>query len=557
VAARWNLGQYGGGTGAWRGSQLLQDVDRGSDPERGALTPLDGCTLIDAILDPVFATNRERKIVYWNHAAESTYGFGREEALGRRPAELLQTRFPIPLAEIEETLADTGLWAGSLVQFTKDAHKLTVETRRIPRYDRAGRRIGVIAIDRDMTALLADAAQREEERLSHARLQVEFERTQRLESVGQVAGGIAHDFNNILGVINIYATHVAGELRAPEGPTGDRRWASMLEHVKEIEIAAASGARLTQQLLAFSRQDASRPVALDLNETICGVEDLLRKAVGAGVQLVTSLAEHLHPIHADRGQLEQVLINVAVNSRDAMPDGGTLTISTENVEIDAVYAAPRLELHAGAYVRLLVSDTGMGMDRNVLRRAFDPFFTTKEAGRGTGLGLASVYGIIARSGGHAELDSEPGVGTTFNALIPAGDTVPAPAQPEGPPEAVGAGIILLVEDKDPMRDAVQRILASAGYRVIAAAGGSEALAAACSHLGAIDLLLTDVVMPGMRGDEVAEQLLAVRPSIRVLYMSGFAEPFLGQSMQVDDVHLLEKPFTAQALLARVQRALSA
>jgi CheY-like chemotaxis protein len=330
----------------------------------------------------------------------------------------------------------------------------------------------------------------------------------------------------------------------------------MLDHMGEIEIAVARGARLTQQLLAFARQDVSKAVALDLNDTICGVEELLRQAVGAGVQLVTSLAERLHPIHADPGQLEQVLINVGVNSRDAMPDGGTLTISTENVEVDAAYAAPRLGLMPGAYVRLLVSDTGNGMDRNVLRRAFDPFFTTKQAGRGTGLGLASVYGIIARSGGHAELESEPGAGTRFSALIPAGDTAPAPAQPPELPGATGGSeTILLVEDKDAMRDAVQRILASAGYRVIGAAGGAEALTAARSYLGPIDLLLTDVVMPEMRGDQVADQLRAVRPSVRTLFMSGFAAPFLARSLQVGEVDLIEKPFTAPALLARVRAAL--
>jgi PAS domain S-box-containing protein len=518
---------------------------------------LDGRAVVDVILDPIVATNRERRIVYWNRAAESTYGFGRDEALGRRAAELLQTRFPIPLAEIEEAVGDTGLWTGSIVQFTKDAQKLTVESRRIPRLDGAGKRTGVIAIDRDVTARLAAAAEREDEQLHYARLQVQFERSQRLESVGQVAGGIAHDFNNILGVINIYAAHVTRELRASRGSTGDRQWASMLEHVGEIETAAAHGARLTQQLLAFARRDVSKPVALDLNRTICGVEALLRQAIGAGVQLVTSLDERLHPIHADPGELEQVLINLAVNSRDAMPDGGTLTISTENVAVDAAYAAPRLALMPGVYVRLCVSDTGAGMLPTVLRRAFDPFFTTKPAGDGTGLGLASVCGIIARSGGHAELESEPGIGTTFSALIPAGDTAPAPAaSSEHHPQTGGSEIVLLVEDKDAMRDAVRRILEDAGYRVIVAGSGTEALAAASSHPGPIDLLLTDVVMQEMRGDEVAEQLRVAHPSIRVLFMSGFAAPFLGQSVQVDEVDLIEKPFTAPALLARVRAALS-
>ncbi len=538
--------------------ELPEHLEPGPASAReSARASVDERALVDVVLDPIVATNRERLVVLWNRAAQTTYGFDRSEALGKRATELLQTRFPIPLVEIEETVRDTGHWAGNLIHCTKEAQELTVESRWVARYDDAGHWAGILAIDRDVTARLVDAAQREDERLDNARLQVELERSQRLDSVGQLAGGIAHDFNNILGIIINYAAFVAGELRALERTTGEPRWAAMCEDVAQIEIAAARAARLTHQLLAFSRLEVATPVALDLNETIASIEQLLRRTVGEHVQLATSLDEHLRPIHADPAQLEQVLLNVALNSRDAMSNGGTLTIDTANVEVDAEYASSRPELTPGPHVRLRVSDSGAGMTPEILARAFDPFFTTKPVGRGTGLGLASVYGIVARLGGCAWLDSEPGHGTTFTALIAATDAVPEPAQPL--PEAAtvsGSETVLLVEDQDAMRAAVQRILVTAGYRVIVATSGAGALTAARSYPDPIDLLLTDVVMPGMLGNRLAEQLCVLRPSLRVLYMSGFAEPFLGQSMHLEDVELIEKPFTAPALLACVRGALS-
>ena len=519
---------------------------------------MDGRALVDVVLDPIVATNRERVVVLWNRAAETTYGFGRDEALGKRATELLRTRFPIPLIEIEDAVRDTGHWAGNLVHCTKDAHEVTVETRWVARYDDAGDWAGILAIDRDVTARLVDAAEREDERLDHARLQVQLERAQHLDSVGQLAGGIAHDFNNILGVIINYAAFVAGELRALEKATGEQRWASMCDDVGQIEIAAQRAARLTHQLLAFSSLEVAKPVALDLNYTIASIEQLLRRTMGEHLEVATFLSEHLRPIHADPAQLEQVLLNVALNSRDAMSKGGTLTIDTANVDLDAEYASSRPELTPGPHVRVRVADTGTGMGPEVIARAFEPFFTTKPVGQGTGLGLASVYGIVARLGGCAWLDSEPGGGTTFTALIPAPDAVPTPAPAQPLPETAattGSETVLLVEDQDAMRTAVQRILGSAGYRVIVAASGAQAIAAAQSHPDPIDLLLTDVVMPEMPGNRLAERLRALHPSLRVLYMSGFAQPFLGQSMHLEDVDLIEKPFTAPALLARVRRAL--
>jgi len=538
---------------------LPQHLEPGpaSESER-ARASVDGRPLVDVVLDPIVATDRDRHIVLWNRAAETTYGYSHEEAIGKRATEMLRTRLPMPLAEIEEAVRDTGHWSGSLVHRAKDGRERAVESRWVARYDDAGHLAGILAIDRDVTDRLEDAAEREDERLDHERLQLQLERSERLDSVGQLAGGIAHDFNNILGVIINYAAFVSGELRSLETTTGEPRWTSMRKDVAQIETAAAQAARLTQQLLAFSRLEVAKPVALDLNATICHIEQLLRRSVGEHVQLKTSLDEHLHAIHGDAGQLEQLLINLAINSRDAMARGGTLMIDTSNVEVDAEYASLRPELTPGPHVRLRVSDTGSGMAPEILRRAFDPFFTTKPVGRGTGLGLSSVYGTVARLGGRAQLYSEPGFGTTFSALIPATEAVPAQRQPLPPPaEPGGSETILLVEDQDAMRDAARRILTGAGYAVVLAADGAEALAAAESHAGNIDLLLTDMVMPGMLGNELSERLRSSRPALRVVYMSGFAaEPFFGQSMSSDDVDLLEKPFTATTQLTRVRLALT-
>ncbi len=538
----------------------MRQPERESPEGDKALASADGLVLLDVVRDPIVACDANHRIVLWNFAAEATYGFTPAEALGKRPAQLLRTRFPIPPAEIEDAVRDTGSWAGTVVHRTKGDLDLTVETRWVARLDDAGEFAGILAIDRDVSARLEVAAARAEEsesaRVDHASLSEKLDRTQRLESVGQLAGGIAHDFNNMLGVIINYAAFVSRELSELESASGDPRWTSMRGDIAEIELAADRAARLTRQLLAFSRQEGVRPVALDLNETIGGLEELLRRTVGEHVELTTTLAPDLHPILADPAQLQQVLLDVVVNSRDAMPSGGTLNIDTANVEVDAAYASLRPELVPGPYVRLRVVDNGEGMTPEVVARAFDPFFTTKPVGLGTGLGLASVYGIVTRMGGRAQLYSEPDLGTTFSALLPATDTAPVPVKPMPPiADSTGTETVLLVEDEDALRAAAKRILAGAGYTVLTAANGREALELAKAHPDPIDLLLTDVVMPEMLGHRLAANLLLLRPSLRVLYMSGFAEPFLDRSMHVEDADLIEKPFTAPALLARVRRAL--
>ena len=379
---------------------------------------------------------------------------------------------------------------------------------------------------------------------------------QRLESLGELAGGIAHDFNNLLAVIVNYAAFVAEDLAvAARAEVGDR-WDATREDVQQIRLAAEQAANLTSQLLAFARRDAVKPAVVNVNEVVGKVAQLLSRTLGEQVEFVSSLGSDLWPVLIDPGQLEQILVNLAVNARDAMPGGGVLRVETLNMDIDEEYAS-RVERAPGRYVRVRVSDTGEGMSLEAVQRAFDPFFTTKPPGQGTGLGLATVYGIVQRAGGSAQIYSEPGLGTTFTALLPAsGQRRAQPLRRLDPLPLRGDETILLVEDEPSLRKVAMRILADAGYSVIAAGNGVEALAAASGHPQRIDLLLSDVVMPQMSGPQLAEQLLRERPGVPVLFMSGFAAPLMGSDGLVyQNVELIDKPFSAPTLLAKVGEVL--
>jgi CheY-like chemotaxis protein len=381
------------------------------------------------------------------------------------------------------------------------------------------------------------------------RLQLQLEQSQRLESLGRLAGGIAHDFNNLLAVILGFASFI--ERRAPAGSEDER-------DVTEIRKAGEQATRLTRQLLAFARRETVRPQVLDLTGVVLEMEELLRRTLGEHVRLETALAADLWPVLADYGQLEQVLVNLAVNARDAMPEGGTLTLDTENVTADAAYVSTRTGLLPGRYARLRVSDTGMGMTADVAERAFEPFFTTKPKGEGTGLGLATIHGIVSGAGGHVQVYSEPGLGTTFTILLPATDA-PAPLPPREraePPRGSGE-TILVVEDEPAMLEVARRLLEGGGYRVLTAPGGEAALRVVAEHEDEIQLLLTDVIMPGMLGKEVAARVSEARPGIRVLYMSGYAQSVIGPMGDLAAGQaIVDKPFTEAALLQRVADALN-
>ena len=390
------------------------------------------------------------------------------------------------------------------------------------------------------------------------RLERELGQSQRLESLGQLAGGVAHDFNNLLAVMLNSANFASTKVKKGVASGAGAEFESAVNDLDRVVRAAESASRLTRQLLAFARREVVRPRPIDVNSVIGELDPLLRRTIGEHIVLASSLQREPWSALIDPGRLEQVLTNLVVNARDAMPSGGKLMIETSNVEVDAVYASARPGLKPGRYVAVIVSDTGSGMDADTLRHVFEPFFTTKPKGRGTGLGLATVHGIVNQAGGHISIYSEAGIGTRVLVLLPATQESPVVEQPKAAPAPRGGHeTILLVEDADDLRQVCEQILNRYGYRVIAAGGADEALAAASRHTGRIDLLLTDVVMPGIQGPELASRLQSSRPETRVLYMSGYAEPMLGPAGTLGaGFDLLDKPFTEAVLVDRVQQALA-
>jgi len=380
-------------------------------------------------------------------------------------------------------------------------------------------------------------------------LEQQLAQSQKMDAVGQLAGGVAHDFNNLLTVITSYSALAIGALD-PSSP--------VREDVEEISKAASRAADLTRQLLAFSRKQMLQPVPLDLNQIVTDIDKMLRRLIGEDIELVTACSRSIDLVNADPGQVEQVIVNLAVNARDAMPHGGSLTIETANVALAEAYMAAHSVVEPGSYVLLAVSDTGSGMDAAVQARVFEPFFTTKPKGQGTGLGLATVYGIVKQSGGYIWLYSELGRGTTFKVYLPRIDapvesTRPAPVIPAS---LRGSEAILLVEDQEEVRKLVRRMLEGRGYRVLVAASGHEALRLAEQQAGAIHLLVTDVVMPGMSGREVALLLAPTHPTMKVLYLSGYTdESVVRHGILEPGVAFLQKPFTAETLARKVREVL--
>jgi PAS domain S-box-containing protein len=549
VESRW-AAQYGG-PGQLAG---LLEVNRDITARLRSQT-----ALLELAPDAIVGISGAGLIVLVNAQVEALFGYEREELLGEPVETLVPERFDAHASHRVRYFADprTRPMGAGLQLFgrRRDGSEFPAEISLSSIETEDG--VLAIAAVRDVSERVVAARERErlEAEAERERLQNQLHQAQRLESLGQLAGGIAHDFNNLLAVIINYAAFVAEDLERAADTEDGRR--AMREDVKQISMAAERAAHLTHQLLAFARREVVQPEVIDVNRVVSDVEQLLRRTLGEHVELHSSLAADLRPVLIDSGQLEQILVNLAVNARDAMPDGGTLRIDTANVDVDEHYAASRPELIPGSHVRLRVSDTGVGMSPETVQRAFDPFFTTKPPGQGTGLGLATVYGIIQQAGGRSQIYSEPDVGTTFTVLLPATGQPRTPAErPERPPLPRGEETILVVEDEQALREVTRRILVAAGYRVIMAANGPEALALAGDHTGAIDLLLSDVVMPQMPGPQLAERLLAERPSVRVLLMSGFAQPILDAGGQLDaGMTLIEKPFSGPTLLAKVAQIL--
>jgi PAS domain S-box-containing protein len=519
--------------------------------------------MFDLAPDPMLAVSSDGETVMANAAAVELFGYPIGELLGL-PMEMLMSQ--------EDRAAMGAEWtrffanpdpapAGRELRMSgrrRDGSDFPAEVRVSWRPISHGALVTVSI--RDVSERLAMEA--EHERLRAAAEQERAERrlqqSRRMESLGQLIGGVAHDFNNLLNVISGYADFSAEQLQPLA--RSDRRLEPVLADVEQVRIAAQQAIRVTRQLLTFSRNEATKPEVIDLNEVVASAGQLLGRSLGEHVELAVSAGPGLWRVMADRGQLEQILVNLAVNARDAMPGGGGITIETGNAEVDAGYASGRPNLKPGNYARLSVSDTGTGMDQATLERVFEPFFSTKPRGRGTGLGLATVYGIVAGAGGTIDIYSEEGLGTTVSILLPATDAQAAPAADPGPldDEQRGHGeTILIVEDEAGLQQMVRRILARNGYQVCEAESGEDAVQRARDPAQRVDLLLTDIIMPGMLGNEVAAQVQAIRPGVPSLLVSGYAQPVLDHhGIPAPRYDILQKPFTERALLTRVRKALN-
>jgi signal transduction histidine kinase len=394
-----------------------------------------------------------------------------------------------------------------------------------------------------------DVTQRKRGEEEKRRLEEQLTQAQKMEAVGQLAGGIAHDFNNLLTAISGYS-----ELLLSELPPEDLR----RSHAEEIRKAGERAASLTQQLLAFSRRQVLEPKILDVNTVVSDIERMLRRLIGEHIDLKARKAADLWKVRADPGQIEQAILNLVLNARDAMPSGGTLAIETSNADLDEAFSLSHVPTPPGPYVCVAVTDTGIGISDEIKARLFEPFFTTKERGKGTGLGLSTTYGIVKQSGGYLWCDSEVGRGTTFRVFLPrveepvsqvAERKAPAPLHP-------GDETVLLVEDEPEVRSLVQRILKTQGYTVVTAANPDEAVAVAREFKGTIQLMVTDVVMPGMSGLQLAERLQPTRPAMRVLFVSGYTDDAMGpQGILEPGRAFLQKPFTPVALARKVREIL--
>ena len=404
---------------------------------------------------------------------------------------------------------------------------------------------------RSVAHLISSAMERRRAEDALREREDQLRQAQKMEAIGQLAGGVAHDFNNLLTIINVHSDILLEQLQG-ESP---------LRHdVEEISRAAARAASLTRQLLTFSRKQVVQPQVLDLARVVAGVEPMLRRLIGEDVEVETACDEPASPVLADEGELEQVLINLVVNARDAMPQGGKLHVSVRNVVVTDVACEKHPTLRPGDYVQLTVEDTGIGMTAETMMRAFEPFFTTKERGRGTGLGLATVYGIVKQSGGTITVDSAPGEGTTFAVYLPvAAQPIVAPAIVAERRVPASAGeTILLVEDEESVRRLARRVLEAQGYTVLEAINGADALRIAGDYAGVIDLLLSDVVMPEVGGRLLAERLTAARPETEVMFMSGYTDDdILRRGLLERGQRLIQKPFTATALVHDVRTLLDA
>jgi PAS domain S-box-containing protein len=478
------------------------------------------------------------RVAAWNPSAERIFGYSRQEAIGRHASFTVPLQFREHVDRVwNDLINQRGGTRSTNDNITKDGRIISCEWYNTPLVDDSGRVLGVASLVHDVTERVA--------------LEERLRQSQKMEAVGRLAGGVAHDFNNLLTVILGYSAIVADGV-----PPGSR----LAESNAQIKSAAERAAGITRQLLAFSRKQVLSPQVINLNDIVLNLDSLLRRLIGEDIEVLTFPANDLGSAKADPGQIEQVIMNLALNSRDAMPHGGKLTLETANAHLDDTYASGHQPAEPGRYVMLAVSDTGEGMSTETQTRIFEPFFTTKEVGKGTGLGLSMVYGIVKQSGGYIWVYSEPGRGTTFKIYLPRIDQPAESKSGEKRPSSVqrGTETILLVEDDPQLRQLSSSILAHCGYKVLVAATPEQGLEICRANHRDIRLLVTDVVMPRMNGRQLAEQVLLAAPNVRVLYISGYTNNAIVHYGVLDSgLWFLPKPFTLSALIAKVREVLDA
>jgi PAS domain S-box-containing protein len=499
-------------------------------------------TAVEQAAEAVFITEMDGTIVYVNPAFEKMIGHDRASFIGQLPTVFGQHRLDAPLHDgLMGAVRSGGVWQERVGFRATDRELRTLDLTVAPVRNQAGEITNLVATIRDVT--------REVE------LEKQFQQTQKMEALGRLAGGIAHDFNNLLTVIQLSTHMLQRQLH-----TNDPLWT----HTEQIRETGERASQLTRQLLRFSRRDVVAPRVLDLNRIVGDLSPMLQRIIGEDIALKPILADDLWPICADPSQMDQVVINLAVNARDAMPQGGELIIETANVVLDEAYTALHVDAEPGEHVLLSINDTGKGMDEHIKAHLFEPFFTTKKQGEGTGLGLATVFGIVKHSGGHIQVASEVDQGSIFNIYLPRCQTgEPGEVQRNLQRdlraldlERPGTETVLVVEDEDAVRDQAVLVLSSYGYTVLDAADGQAAIGTSRSHPGPIALLLTDVIMPGLNGRELADLLQAERPEMRVLYMSGYTgDAIESQGVQSQGMAFLPKPFTLEDLLRKVRDVL--
>ena len=493
--------------------------------------------IIDSSDDAIISKNLDGTITSWNKGAERIYGYTSEEVIGKPISLLAPNNRADEITEILQKIAEgESIEHYESERVAKNGRHLNVSISVSPLRDAKGDIVGASAIARDITA--------------QKKAEVQFRQSQKMEAIGRLAGGVAHDFNNILAIINACTEFLRDRIDPAAEPS---------HYIENIKKASERGASLTRQLLAFSRTHEIQPRVLDLNERLKDIGKLLRPLMGDDVEILIVSKSPAAVVEADPGQLDQVVVNLAVNARDAMPHGGKFILETRAARFDEAFAEQHQAMAAGKYVVLAVSDTGNGMDEATVSRIFEPFFTTKEVGKGAGLGLATVYGIVKQSAGHILVYSELGHGTTFKIYFPCADHkigLESNTEVETVAPKRQGTTILLVEDDETMRSLTRQVLQEHGYAVVDADDGKSALEWVESHSDPIDLLLTDVVMRRMSGPELVDRLSASRPKLKVVYMSGYTGELIAErEMLKRGITLLEKPFTRTALLNAIHTTL--